>query len=200
MFLHLKNFNHFKSFLTACTKQLILPQLLWTCLKWIRVLRRFWFHFKLVYCRIYFGRKRGKKQKSGCTRLYSAWRKWTSETHADSFGPYCSWFQQHHNQSWQTTSPRYKLASHQQGARIAFPWQGKDRGRLSLSRQRPPQTVSWTSYWSLQLFLLRSFPCSLIYLFLNLSLAQSFLTPKSVAQVSPQSGVIACSWGALRTF
>lgn len=65
------------------------------------------------------------KKQSGCTRLYSAWRKWTSETHADSFGPYCSWFQQHHNQSWQPKSPQYKLASRQQGARIAFPWQEK---------------------------------------------------------------------------
>lgn len=197
MFLHLKNFNHFKSLLAAYTKQI--PRLfrkLWTCIKGTRALRTFRFHFKPPYCRMYLGRM----EQFGCTRLHSAWRKWTSETHADSFGPYCSWFQQHHIQSWQTTSPQYKLASHQQGARIAFAWQGKDRGRLSLSRQRPSQTVSWTSHWSLQLFLLLSFPCSLIYLFPNLPLAQSFLTPKSVAQVSPQSGVIACSWGALRTF
>ena len=72
------------------------------------------------------------KKQSGCTRLYSAWRKWTSETHADSFGPYCSWFQQHHNQSWQPKSPQYKLASRQQGARIAFPRQEKKMEQSSV--------------------------------------------------------------------
>lgn len=56
----------------------------------------------------------------GCTRLYSAWRKWTSETHADCFGPYCYWFQQHHHQCWHLTSPQYKLAIQQQGAWVAF--------------------------------------------------------------------------------
>lgn len=76
-----------------------------------------------MYHSVPFGSMKEKMKKS--TRLYSAWRKWTSETHADSFGPHCFRFYQCRSWSWQPTNPHHKLASRLQGGRIAFLSHGK---------------------------------------------------------------------------
>lgn len=138
----------------------------------ICVFTHFWFNCKLVYCWTFLGCNK-KTKLCGCTRLYTAWRKWTSETHADSFGPYCSWFQQHHNQSWQPTSPQYKLARHQQGAKSALknieessvhPGKGLHRRCLEFLPKRPVVSPALPSLVS--------------HIFLHLSVTQSFLIPK----------------------
>lgn len=69
--------------------------------------KRHEYFYTLLYCRMLFG----CSELPGCTRLYSAWRKWTSDSCAYSFSPHCSWFRRHHNQSWQLKALKNKLAS-----------------------------------------------------------------------------------------
>lgn len=165
-------------------------------LKYIRAIRAFWLSCNLVCSRMLLAAEKKKKNQSGFTRLHSAWRKWTSETHADYFGPYCSRFQQHHNQSWQPTSPQYKLTSHQQGARIAFSMTGQRwrKGSVYFSLHRHfhgnPEAPSFSQY---------PFPVVLYICSINVTVVQSFLTPNIITQVS-QLRVAAHRWGAFRTF
>lgn len=79
--------------------------------KCIREFRTYRAHYELVYCRMLFG----CKKQPGCTRLYSAWRKWTSDSHAYSFSPYCSCFNSTITSLGNQQPPKNKLASRVQG-------------------------------------------------------------------------------------